>query len=189
MESATNPQRSTDVASRPSKKEGRARGPAQSQNAPPLNPWEMTQLTRKAHEGVATFSQDGRARQRCGPPYNKSFPIQCLRVFCSDFVTAAPNRAGTGISGGIIRRGLHLSRQEARGRGCPSTQNEPCNNYGVINTLVCLFDHTQTPSIINDLTLAAPGTEICARGSSGGAGLVLYVYISTYNMTCTKCST
>jgi hypothetical protein len=63
----------------------------------------------------------------------------------------------------------------------PPTKYEFCNNYSVTSTRQCLFNHTRTPSIINDLQ-----TRSARQWPSNCA---IYVHTYTYIMTCTKCST
>jgi len=65
---------------------------------PPLTPLELTQRPREATRGKADLAGP-ESRERCGSRYNNPFPVARVRVFCSDFVTAAPNALAQGNTG------------------------------------------------------------------------------------------
>ena len=87
---------------RASKGEGWARGSAQSHNAPTPYSLGIGSTAPRGLRGGRPTWQDRRA-EGCGSRYNDSFPDERVRVFCSEFVTAARALCGVRSSTEVLR--------------------------------------------------------------------------------------
>ena len=60
--------------------------------------------------------------------------------------------------------------------------NESCNNYSVTITLLCLFNHTQAPSVINNLSPVARGKKVLHGHDAANICIELYAQYSQYKI-------
>jgi hypothetical protein len=84
------------------KGEGWARGSAQSHNAPTPYSLGIGSTAPRGLRGGRPTWQDRRA-EGCESRYNDSFPDERIRVFCSEFVTAARALCGVRSSTEVLR--------------------------------------------------------------------------------------
>jgi len=84
-----------------------------------------------------------------------------------------------------VNLGLALFKDPATpDRGARPPNNDSCNNYRVISTRLCLFNHTRPPALSKTCNPAQRDLTACVFLTRS-----LYVRICTHNYTSTKCST